>query len=525
MKLQLTVEHLPGDIFGLSSVARAGLAAGPKFGPLPVVTRAADMPRPKERLGSEERGVLVEQILAGYGAASIELPEASGTRKSLEALRQEDVFCIVTGQQPGFLASPLYSLYKALQACRAAKDLSQLWGQPVVPVFWNHADDHDVAEVHHAWQLNRNLDLQKVNLGGLSSGRTPLGELRLTDEVQRLGALRAQLHNIVEEHAYADLAIDLFLPREGETLPRALTRAFHGLMEEYGLIVCEPEWIRGLLSSEMGRIVSACTPALTDALRAGELELGALDLAAAIPIGEAPEMNAEAGDAAAALVYRHVRAAEKMPPERIALRAGGEGFRMVGGYGELGYHAQLGPARDACGQPRTPFLPRVSMSLVDSDTRYALGRVEATVETILRAKGQFQPPEIDLDAEPQVVQDLRKVSRQIAAQLMEHKGGLAKIETALGITLKRTTKQVEHSIEKVIGKAMRVQKNNTGKGVRQTRRVNSMLYPRDVPQERLLGPFQFVARFGRDFVPSLWAEVPFASTEHLVLNLPSSLDS
>lgn len=568
MKLQLTVEHLPGDIFGLSSVARAGLAAGPKFGPLPVVTRAADMPRPKERLGSEERGVLVEQILAGYGAASIELPEASGTRKSLEALRQEDVFCIVTGQQPGFLASPLYSLYKALQACRAAKDLSQLWGQPVVPVFWNHADDHDVAEVHHAWQLNRNLDLQKVNLGGLSSGRTPLGELRLTDEVQRLGALRAQLHNIVEEHEYADLAIDLFLPREGETLPRALTRAFHGLMEEYGLIVCEPEWIRGLLSSEMGRIVSACTPALTDALRAGELELEALDLAAAIPIGEAPEMNAEAGDAAAALVYRHVRAAEKMPPERIALRAGGEGFRMdgvpgsqthaelgsqivsqpgkwsagalvrplvqdavfptcayVGGYGELGYHAQLGPARDACGQPRTPFLPRVSMSLVDSDTRYALGRVEATVETILRAKGQFQPPEIDLDAEPQVVKDLRKVTGQITTQLMEHKSGLAKIETALGITLKRTAKQVERSIEKVIDKAMRVQKNNTGKGVRQARRVNSMLYPRDVPQERLLGPFQFVARFGRDFVPSLWAEVPFASTEHLVLNLPSTLDS
>ena len=133
MNIQLRVEHLPGDIFGLSSVARAGLAAGAKFGPLPVITRAEDMPRPNERLGAEERGVLVDQLVAGYGAAGIELAQDSATLQSLEALRQEGVFCVVTGQQPGFLASPLYSLYKALQACRAAKDLSQLWNKPGCP--------------------------------------------------------------------------------------------------------------------------------------------------------------------------------------------------------------------------------------------------------------------------------------------------------------------------------------------------------------------------------------------------------
>lgn len=565
MNLKLRVEHLPGDIFGLSDVARAGLSAGASFRPLPVVTKAADMPQPEERLGAEERGVLVEQLLAGYQAAGIKLAPDSPSRRNLEAMREEGVFSVVTGQQPGFLASPLYSLYKALQACRAAQDLSDLWGRPVVPIFWNHADDHDVAEVHHAWQLNRNLDLQKVHLGGLSSGRTPLGELPVTEEVQRLGALRALLHDIVEEHDSADFALELFLPRDGETLPRALTRAFHGLMEQFGLIICEPKWIRGLLSSEMGRIVSSGGPSLVDALRAGEKELRDLDLEAAIPVGQAPEGGT--GNAAA-LIYRHVRPAEKALPERIALRAGGEGFRIdgapgsrthaelgsqivseptdwsagalvrplvqdavlptcayVGGYGELGYHAQLGPAREACGQPRTPFIPRVSLSLVDGDTRYALGRIEATVETILRAKGQFQPPKIDLEAEPEVVQKLRALTGTITAQILEHKSALAALEPALGTTLKRTTGQVEHSITKVIDKAMRVHKNSTGKGVRQVRRVNSMLFPRDVPQERLLGPFQFVARFGPDFVPSIWTEVPFASTEHLVVHLPSSLDS
>ena len=572
MTLQLRAEHLPGDLFGLSPVARAGLAAGADFGPLPVVTKASEVPLPEERLGAEERGILADLLGAGYAEAGIELSAGSGTAGSLAALREEGVFTVVTGQQPGFLSSPLYSLYKALQACRAAKDLSKQWDRPVVPIFWNHADDHDVAEVHHAWQLNRNLDLQKVHLGGLSSGRVPLGSLPVTEEAQRLGALRALLHDIVEEHEHANLAIDTFLPKDGETLPRALTRAFHGLMEDYGLVVCEPQWIRGLLSSEMGRLVSASGPPLTEALRAGEAELAALPLPVAIPVGEASDEtsggapNGDTGDAAA-LVYRHVRAAENTLPERIALRAGGEGFRhdgmpgsrthaelgsqivsapdewsagalvrplvqdavfptcaYVGGYGELGYHAQLGPARDACGQPRTPFLPRVSISLVDGDTRYALKRVGSTVEEILRLKGQFKAPEIDLDEEPPVVQNLRKLTGEITAQMLEHKGALAALEPALGITLKKTAGHVEHSIGKVIGKAMRVHKNNTGKGVRQVRRVNSMLFPRDVPQERLLGPFQFIARFGPDFTPALMGEIPFASTEHIVLHLPSSLD-
>ncbi|MEM8709633.1 MAG: bacillithiol biosynthesis BshC [Planctomycetota bacterium] len=564
LDLGLRVEHLPGDVFGLSDVARAGLAAGPSFGPVPVVTRPQDVSEPEERLGAEERGILVDLLQRGYHEAGLAVAAGGPLAKSFASLRQEGTSCVVTGQQAGFLASPLYSLYKALQACRAAEELSAQWGKPVVPVFWNHADDHDVAEVHHAWQLNRNLDLQKVHLGGLSSGRTPLGELSVTEEAQRLGALRALLHDIVEEHEHADLALDLFLPRDGETLPRALSRAFHALTERFGLILCEPEWIRSLLSSEMGRIVSMASPSMVEALRSGGRELEGLGLTPAIPVGEV----GDAGEDAAALVFRHVRPAERALPERIALRAGGEGLRMdgepgsrthaevgslivsaadewsagalvrpvvqdavfptcayVGGYGELGYHAQLGALREASGQPRTPFIPRVSISLVDGDTRYALERIDATIETILRERGAFQPPEIDLDAEPEVVQNLRASSEAIAEQLLGHKAGLAALEPALGITLKKTAGHVQHSIGKVIDKAMRVHKNSTGKGVRQVRRANSMLYPREAPQERVLGPFQFVARFGSAFVPSIHAEIPFASTEHIVLHLPSSRDA
>lgn len=553
--MKTSAKHLPADIFGLSDVALAALAAGADFGPIPVPRSMREVPKPREELGAEERGLLADAILGGSKAAGLSLaPEAL---QSLEALREEDVFCVVTGQQPGFLASPLYSLVKALQACRAAAELSKLWNKPVIPVFWNHAEDHDVAEVHHAWQLNRNLDLQKVGIAGLSSGKAPLSEVTIDDEAQRLGALRAQLRGIVEEHEGADAALDLFLPRDGETLPRALSRIFSELCGKFGLVVCEPDWIRTQLASELALISSSSIHGLwlVEALREGEKELQALGLEPAIPIG-----NSNDGGEAAALVYRHVKSAAGTT-ERIAMRAGGDGYRLdgepgsrthselgslmigtpkewsagalvrplvqdavfptcayVGGWGELGYHAQLGAARDTIMQSRTPFLPRVSVTIVDDETQYGLERIGASLEDVLRAGGKYEPESDDAD-EPAVIADLRGVGAEAAKKLLEHKVALAELEPALAITLKKTAQHVEQSIGKVIDKALRVHQNSSGKGARQLRRVNNTLVPRGVPQERVLGPFQFYARFGQDFVDALEREIPSSSSEHIAIHL------
>ena len=548
--MKTRLQHLPADVHGLSAVARAGISSGASFGPVPVIHRAPDIPRPAERLGEDERGALTDLVDRGLADAGIALAPAA--RDHLEALRTEGVPCVLTGQQPGFLASPLYCLYKALQACKLAEELSARWGAAVVPVFWNHADDHDIAEVHHAWQLNRNLDLQKVGLAGLASGRTPVGELTIRAGAQRLDAVRAQLRGVVEEHGGADAALELCMPRDGESLARAFSRTLNELAGPHGLVVCEPEWIRPTLSSELARLVSGPMGrgGLLDALRAGEEELRGCGLEPAIPVGTSGPTRAAprrsctgTSTASASRCARATRASSSTanqaraptpssaPPGRRTRRVErGRGpaplvqdavlptCAYVGGLGELAYHAQLGPARDAAGQPRTPFVPRVSLTLVDGDTRYALERVGADVEGVLRASGAFAPSTAD-HREPEVISALRRVSEEASAALTAHRSELAELEPALGITLKKTAEHVRSSIGKVIDKATRVHQNRAGKGARQVRRVNHTLMPRGVPQERILGPFQFIARFGPDFLDALWREIPSTATEHLVLHL------
>ncbi|HEX7181771.1 MAG TPA: bacillithiol biosynthesis cysteine-adding enzyme BshC [Thermoanaerobaculia bacterium] len=56
---------------------------------------------------------------------------------------------VVTGQQPGLLGGPLYSVAKAVAAARWAAEL-EARGEPAVAVFWVSTEDHDWAEVSSA---------------------------------------------------------------------------------------------------------------------------------------------------------------------------------------------------------------------------------------------------------------------------------------------------------------------------------------------------------------------------------------
>jgi len=532
----LHVESLPADVLGLSDLSRQALSGTLAIEGLHVARKAADVPQPKERFVPEERKHLarwLESQLTPLGAHVHVL-------ESVRALAQPGASCVVTGHQPGFLASPLLILYKAAQCVSLARELSQRWSRPVVPLFWNHADDHDIAEVHHAHFLNRNLDLQRVALAGMSSGRRPLSRVRIAEEPQRLGAVRALFRQIFGDHEHIDDAIELFVPRGDTTFAETFTRTMLELFGPHGLVVVEPDWMREECSSALAQIVGT-KPAKH--LAAAEVDLLNAGFEPAIPVAEA------------ALVYRVDDAG------RRALRAGGEGFRydeepgsrtcselaaeivqepaawsagallrplvqdmvlpiaaQVGGAGELAYHAQLGRLRQAVDIPCTPFVPRVSITLIDKEQRASAAKLGATPQDILRARGEWTPQGEERET-PAVVDDLRRMGAECAEALLARRKELAQIEPALAPHLRRTVVQFTRALDKLAEKASRVDADRSGRGGRHLRRLNHALCPHGQAQEQVLGPLPFVARFGRAWLDALCAELdPFCS-EHLLIEL------
>lgn len=66
-----------------------------------------------------------------------------------------DSVAIVTGQQPGLLTGPLYTIYKAITAIKLAQRVTAQGGRPAVPIFWAAADDHDFEEVRAVHLLGK----------------------------------------------------------------------------------------------------------------------------------------------------------------------------------------------------------------------------------------------------------------------------------------------------------------------------------------------------------------------------------
>jgi bacillithiol biosynthesis cysteine-adding enzyme BshC len=532
----IRLEHLSADVLELPPFARAALSGRLAPELVSVPRNVAEFPRLDERFDAEAREDLAATLERGLAPLAPHVRVLDAVR----SLQVPGACAIVTGQQPGFLASPLYSLYKALQSIRLARMLTERWERPVIALFWNHADDHDVAEVHHAHVVNKNLDLQKIALAGLSSGRMPLSRIVLDDDAHRLGPIRAALAQLVEGEPFAQRALEAFVPRSGETFARAFTRAMTELLGVHGLVVLEPDWIRAPMSRELARIVGADPfPHLVRGAEAVK--------AADLPVAIEPQ--------GAALLFA------LDDQGRHALRAGGDGFQYdgesgsrtpaelaaeivqdplawspgallrplvqdlvlpvaayVGGFGELAYHAELGPLRARVGAPRTPFVPRLSMTLVDPESRAALRKLDASVADVLRARGAFTAEGAEVPA-PEVVDKMRRVARDAARELSALRSELAELDPGLAVQLKRACDQVEDLVDKLAEKAERVQQNKSGKGKRHERRINNVLFPRNEPQERVLGPMTFVARFGEEWIGALLDEIDPLGSEHVLVHL------
>jgi bacillithiol synthase len=157
--------------------------------------------------------------------------------KSLEKLEHPDSRAVVTGQQAGLLLGPNYTLSKAITAINLAKELSSE-EKPVVPIFWVASQDHDVAEVNHAYLLDMAEKLKRLELP--LPENTPVGRIAL--DASWLEQLKTELQTLnVPEHNRQDvLALLERTASCAKTFADWFAAILYELLGEQGLIVLNP---------------------------------------------------------------------------------------------------------------------------------------------------------------------------------------------------------------------------------------------------------------------------------------------
>lgn len=179
---------------------------------------------------------------------------------NITALKTPGTVCVVTGQQVGLFASPLFVFYKVLTCIKVAKEISQKFGISVVPVFWMQTEDHDYEEIRHAAISTTSAPyLLQLNLPADPQQKRSSVEYRILDDgVMTLhDNLRSAIGNLEYSTEILDALSNAYAP--GKTLPRAFLEFCHFLFRKYGLLFFNP---RNEISASLNANIYRC--ALTD---------------------------------------------------------------------------------------------------------------------------------------------------------------------------------------------------------------------------------------------------------------------
>jgi len=188
------------------------------------------------RFSQPQRAALAD-ALASYMKAT---GAADPALRQVERLRHPEAVAVVTGQQAGLFLGPLFSLYKALSAIGLAARLEEDLNRPVVPIFWIASEDHDFAEVDHAYIVDADEEIRRVRL----ATEAPLYQMvyhhGLTSEV--VDEVLAEVHRLLPDTPFkAECLRELrgnWHP--GMSLATWFARIFNELLSEYGLILLDP---------------------------------------------------------------------------------------------------------------------------------------------------------------------------------------------------------------------------------------------------------------------------------------------
>jgi bacillithiol biosynthesis cysteine-adding enzyme BshC len=106
-------------------------------------------------------------------------------KENLSLLQETNTLVVTTGQQPGYLGGPLYTLYKTFTAIRLAEKLADRYpSYNFVPLFWIEDNDHDCIEAFQTVLFDRLGEIIEVPVDKacLKGWKKPVSELYLSDD-------------------------------------------------------------------------------------------------------------------------------------------------------------------------------------------------------------------------------------------------------------------------------------------------------------------------------------------------------
>jgi bacillithiol biosynthesis cysteine-adding enzyme BshC len=458
------------------------------------------------------------------------LPASAAREANLDALAKGGAAVVATGQQVGLFLGPLYTFYKAASAVAVARAIESESGIRCVPLFWLQTEDHDFAEIRTCAVAGS--DGQPVQLQLAEAG-----EARVSVAHRCLGAdidgVLDQLASLLDGQPGADEVLTLLRAqyRPGQSLAAAFAGVLATLFADEGLLFLDPRDAR--IASLVAPIYRSC---LEDAdvierlLQDRQAALSAAGFATQVPVRSCAlvffhqdraagprfrlQKSARDGAGAWALAGTTATVADAELLDLLArepLRFSTSALlrpvvqdallptvAYVGGPGEINYFAELGPLYQHFGVVPPLLVPRARFRCVDARTRRWLeqsGLVAADLTQPSRdIRARLHPAVPAGSPDPQELRD--RVARQILPAVGEIASAISATGEPLRRPAQRTRDSVAHALERLIGRYARGLVERDEATLRRIEKLEMVLNPGGVAQERFYGWPWLASRLG-----------------------------
>jgi bacillithiol biosynthesis cysteine-adding enzyme BshC len=432
----------------------------------------------------------------------------------------------VTGQQVGLFSGPAYTVYKALTAIRMAEQMTEQ-GSPTVPVFWLATEDHDFAEVNHAWIFDAQARPVRVEIEAPHAEGQPVGSIR----VDKWGVER--LCTELNAFAYGDevcqLVRNTYVP--GRTMGEAFRALLQKLFARYGLLFVDP------LNPSIRRIAA---PLLKEAVQiAPELRRRVLERNAALSAaGYHTQVHVEPdtslfflldGDRRVSLrngrypTEQLAEMAEHLSPNAL-LRPVVQDYLLptaayVGGPAELAYLAQSQVLYSALLGAMPRLVPRAGFTLIDQRSGKLMDRFGIAMQDFFHGEDALREKIAATLIPPKLRSDFEEAGREAQVLLERLQADVTAFDPTLGEAAAKSRAKILYQLTKLERKVARESMRREQRAAADAEYLYNMIYPHRHLQERFYSILPFLARHGTGLLDTVYENVHLNCPDHVLLRL------
>ncbi len=508
---------------------------------------------------THSRREVVQQIPARSLSAGVKealisinqaLPVSQKRENNLARLADSNTVFLLTGQQTGLFAGPVFTLYKCLTAEACAEHLEIECGRPVVPVFWLQTEDHDYQEVSRVSILNREATLTSLALPPRprNDERKSVKYSPLPPEITQL---KIQLRELIGHFPNAPWALDIIEQnyKAGTSLSEAFARTLAGFLEHEGILLFDPRHPAVFQESKSTfETAFRARDAIEVRLQERVELLEQLSLAPQVKLIDhsplfffAPDTDTNSdigprfrmqqvkggrfqliGDERTfseneilqflALESARFSSSALLRPLLEATLFPSAGY--VGGPAEIQYLAQIAPVYELFGLQQPLIIPRARAVVIDSKIDRLLGELRLTAGEILELSHHEVMRRIaENNSSPaNSPSALREQTQSVTNDLrMRLRDASARADITLEASVDKAFEKISYQLGQIIGRYERALalKDETSRG--RLERVYQFIKPEGTEQERAIAGIYFLSCYGRTFLDAIKAKLtPFS---------------